>query len=121
MNRNVLKGIAISLLVAASMVFVGTIAYRAGSDDDVRVARELVVGDEGTRTVIVSDGWRGGWHGPGFGFLFFPLVVVGLILLFSSRRGGCGGPRLNRDEQWREWHRKQHADDATTGAPPGAA
>ena len=108
MNRNVLKGIAISLLVAASLVLVATVAYRAGSDDEVRVARELVVGDEGTRTVIVTDGWRGGWHGPGFGFgfLFFPLVVIGLILLFKSRRPWCG-----RDEEWREWHRKQHADD----------
>jgi hypothetical protein len=113
MNRNVLKGIAISLLVAASLVLVGTIAYRAGSDDDVRVARELVVGDEGTRTVIVSDGWRGGLHGPGFGFLFFPLVVIGLILLFSSRRDRWGrGPWQSRDEEWREWHKKQHADDA---------
>ncbi len=110
-----LKGIAISLLVAASLVLVGTVAYRAGSDNDVRVARELVVGDEGTRTVVVTDGWRGGWHGPwfGFGFLFFPLFIIGLILLFKSRRDRWGyGPWSSRDEEWREWHRRQHADDA---------
>jgi hypothetical protein len=115
MNRNALKAVAISLLVAATLVLVATIAYRAGADHDVRVARELGLGDEATRTVIVSDGWRG-WHGPwtGFGFLFVPLLVIGLILLFSSRRDRWGrGPWESRDEEWREWHRKQHADDAT--------
>ncbi len=79
--------------------------------------RELVTGDEGAGTVIVTDGWHHGWHGPGFGFLVFPLVVVGLILLFSSRRGRWGGPWRDRDEYMREWHRRAHADDATIAAP----
>ena len=120
MNRRMLTGIGVSLLVAASLVAVGAVAYRAGErDDDVRVARELVVGDEGTRTVIVSDGWRDGWHG-GPGFLFFPLLVIGLIILFSARRGRWGGPWQVRDDAWREWHRREHAAGAATSpsAPP---
>jgi len=109
MNRNWLARIGVSLLVAATLVAVAGVAYRIGDRDDVgRVARE-VVGEDGARTVIVSDGWRDGWHGPGLGGLFFPLVVVGLILLFRSRRDRWGGS--GRDEAMRDWHRRQHTPD----------
>ncbi|MGI9052967.1 MAG: hypothetical protein ACR2HQ_10005 [Ilumatobacteraceae bacterium] len=118
MNRTWMVRIGVSLLVAASLVAVAGVAYRVGDRDDVgRVAREVVVGEDGARTVIVSDGWRDGWHGPGFGFLFFPLVVVGVILLVRSRRDRWGS-WPGRDEAMRDWHRRQHTPDVP--APPSA-
>jgi hypothetical protein len=122
MNRKWITRIGISLLVAAGLVAVGGLAFRAGQrHDGVEVARDLVVGDDSARTVIVEDGWRG-WHGGGpgfgFGFLFFPLVIVGLVLLFSRRGRWSGGPWRSRDEELREWHRRAHADDTSAAPTP---
>lgn len=116
MNRTWLARIGVALLVTAALVAVAGIAYRIGDKDGLDgVGREIVVGDDGTRTVAV-DGFRDGWHGgPGFGFLLFPLVVVGLILLFRSRRPHWGtGPR--REEELRDWHRRQHVADVPVPA-----
>ena len=124
MNRRVLLGVAISLLVAASLVAVAGIAYRAGvHDDGTRAVGEIVVSEDGERTVVVTDGWRRGWPGFGFGFFFFPLLVVGLILLFGARRGGWGGSGRDRREEFREWHRRVHEEDAarSPGGPPAEA
>jgi hypothetical protein len=120
MNKKVLAGIAAGVLTTAALLAVGIGAYRAGerSDRTVEVVGEVVANGEGTsRTVLVpADGWHGGWHGPGFGFLVFPLIVVGLGLLFASRRGGWRGPSYrDRDEELSAWHRRQHAGD--TGQP----
>jgi hypothetical protein len=119
MNRKILAGIAAGLLTTAVLVSVGVGAYRAGerSDRTVEVVGEVVTDGEGTtRTVIVPSGdygWNGGRHGPGPGFLLVPLIVIGLILLFASRRGGWHGPSRyhdhhGRDDELREWHRREH-------------
>jgi hypothetical protein len=120
MNRKILAGIAAGLLTTAVLVSVGVGAYRAGERNDrtVEVVGEVVTNGEGTsRTVIVPSGdyrWDGGWHGPGPGFVLFPLVVIGLVLLFASRRGGWHGPYRHHDhhrrddDELREWHRREH-------------
>jgi hypothetical protein len=119
MNNKVLAGIAAGLLAIAALVTVGVVAYNAGerSDRTVQVVGEVATsGDTATRTVVLPDGyWHGGWRGPGFGFgfLIFPLIVIGLVLLFASRRGGWRGPR-GYDDDLQAWHRRQHADDAPT-------
>jgi hypothetical protein len=119
MNNKVLAGIAAGLLTLAALVTVGVVAYNAGerSDRTVQVVGEVATtGETATRTVVLPDGyWHGGWRGPGFGFLIFPLVVIGLVLLFASRRGGWRGPRWY-DDDLQAWHRRQHADEA---AAPG--
>lgn len=120
MRRNWMIGVAVGVLVAASLLVVGIGAYNAGQRHGETV--EVVSGTEtaGRTLVVPVDGWRDGWHGgPGPGFLVFPLVVIGLVLLFSARRrGGWGGPwRYGNDEAMREWHRRAHADDQV--APPG--
>jgi hypothetical protein len=122
MNKRILAGIAAGLLTVAVLLAVGVGAYRAGerSDTTVEVVGEVVTGTEGaTRTVLVptgATGWHGGWHGPGFGFVLFPLLVIGVVLLFASRRGGWRGPGPC-DEDLREWHRRQHGDQPA--APTG--
>ena len=111
MNRKWMTRIGVSLLVLAGLAVVAGVAFRAGQHhDDVRNA---VVGDDGVRTVVVTDGWRHGWPGFGFGFLFFPLLIVGLILLFSSRRAAWGGPWRGREEELRQWHQRAHAEEQT--------
>jgi hypothetical protein len=120
MNNKVLAGIAAGLLTLAALVTVGVVAYNAGerSDRTVRVVGEVATaGEATTRTVVLPDGyWHGGWRGPGFGFLIFPLIVIGLVLLFASRRGGWRG-RGWYDDDLGAWHRRQHADEgaAATG------
>lgn len=124
MNRKILAGIAAGLLTTATLLIVAAGAYRAGerSDRTVEMVGQAVSDGEGTtRTVLVPAGgygWHDGWHGPGFGFLFFPAIVIGLILLFSSRRGGWRGgwhgPHGYRDDELREWHRRQHGDEPAT-------
>lgn len=128
MTRNWMIGLGVSVLVAASLLAVGIGAFNAGQRDaetvQVVTAGETV-GDMAGRTMVVPvESWRGGWHGgPGFGFVLFPLIVIGLVLLFASRRRGgwCGpGPR-SADDDLREWHRRAHADDplATPGPTDG--
>jgi hypothetical protein len=122
MNRTWLARIGVALLVAAALIAVAGIAYRIGDDGQhaVEIGREVVVGDDGTRTVIV-DGWRDGWRGPGFGFLFLPLVVIGVILLFRARRDRWDGPPLRREAELRDWHRRQHVADVPAPPSPGDA
>jgi hypothetical protein len=120
MNNKVLAGIAAGLFALAALVTVGVVAYNAGerSDRTVQVVGEVATtGEATTRTVVLPDGyWHGGWRGPGFGFLIFPLILIGLVLFFASRRNGWRGPRWY-DDDLRAWHRRQHADDATAAAP----
>jgi hypothetical protein len=124
MNKKVMAGIAAGLLTVAALLTVGVVAYNAGerSDRTVEVVGEVVANGEGTqRTVLVpADGhWHGGWHGPGFGFLIFPLIVIGLVLFFASRRGGWRGPLRYSDDELRAWHRRQHGDEVSESASPG--
>ncbi len=122
MNNKVLAGVAAGLLSIAALVTVGVVAYNAGerSDRTVQVVGEVVANGEGTtRTVVLPDGyWRGGWHGPGFGFLIFPLVGIGLILLVASRRNAWRGPPRYGDDDLDAWHRRQHAGDTAGPAQP---
>jgi hypothetical protein len=127
MNKKILAGIAAGLLAVAALLTVGIVAYNAGerSDRQVEVVGEVVAnGESATRTVLVTaDGWHGGWRGPGFGFLIFPLIVLGLVLFFASRRGGWRGPRYYdgySDDELRAWHRRQHGDEVSGPATPGA-
>jgi hypothetical protein len=123
MNSKVLIGIAVGLLTTAVLVMVGAGAYRAGqrSDQTIEVVGDVVTnGEDSARTVLVPvDGWHDGWRGgPGFGFFVFPLVIIGLVLLFASRRGGpWRGPW--RDDELRDWHRRQH-DQPAPPAPPAS-
>ena len=110
-------GVAVGVLVAASLLLVGVGAYNAGQRNAETV--EVVTAGEtaGRALVVPVDTWRGGWHwGPGF--LVFPLIVIGLVLLFSARRRGgwCPPWRYGDDEALREWHRRAHADDQPRGA-----
>ena len=96
MRRNWMIGIGVSILVAASLLVVGIGAFNAGQrhGDTVRV---LATGESTGQTLVVPvDTWRGGWHGGGPGFLVFPLIVIGLILLFSARRRTAGGGGVDR-------------------------
>jgi hypothetical protein len=119
MGNKVLAGIAAGLLTIAALVTVGVVAYNAGehSDRTVQVVGEVATTGESTaRTVVLPNGyWHGGWHGPGCGFLIFPLIVIGLVLLFASRRGGWRGPRWY-DDDLQSWHRRQHADGAAAAS-----
>ena len=122
MNRKILAGIAAGLLTTATLLIVATAAYQAGERNDrtVEVVGEVAAGGEGAgRTVLVSAdgyGWHGGWHGPGPGFLLFPLIVIGLFLLLGSRRGRRWGPHHYGDDDLRDWHRRQHSDEPATPA-----
>jgi len=112
-RRRVMLGIAAGLLATATLIAVGVGSYRAGErrSDSIDVIGESV--SEGGRTIIVDgDGWR---HGPGFGFLLFPLIIGGLILLFASRRRRWDGPGWHRGRELEEWHRQAHADDPKPG------
>ena len=136
MRRNWMIGIGVSILVTAALLVVGIGAFNAGqrNGDAVRV---LTTGEPAGPTLVVPvDTWRSGWHG-GPGFLVFPLILIGLILLFAARRrsawgwgGPCGpGPGRGRgwyaddDRELQDWHRRAHAPatDAANDAPPVTA
>ena len=121
MNRTWLARIGVSLLAIAGLVVVAGVAYRIGVHDDAvpGIGREIVIGDDGTRAVVV-DGWRGRWGGgPGFGFFVFPLVIVGLVLLFRSRRDRWNGG-LRGEAELRDWHHRQHVADVPVATVPAA-
>jgi hypothetical protein len=108
MNRKIVARIAAVVSRPAALLIVGTGVYRAGQRSDRTVE---VVGEGSGRTVLVQ---ADGWDGPGPGFLLFPLIVIGLFLLFASRRGRWRGPRGYGDDDMREWHRRQHGDEPAT-------
>ena len=120
MNRKWLVGIGAGVLVAAALILVGAGAYRAGERNatDVEVVGEVVRDGESTVRAIVVDG--DGWHrGPGFfpGFLVFPLIVLGIVLLVASRRRTWCGPRHYAAEaELADWHRRAHGEVPPT--PP---
>ena len=123
MNRTWLARIGVSLLAIAALVVVAGVAYRIGVNDDgvPGIGREVVIDDDGTRAVVVA-GWHGRWGGGpgfGFGFLVVPLVIVGLVLLFRSRRDRWyGGPR--GEAELRDWHHRQHVADVPVATVPAA-
>jgi hypothetical protein len=124
MNRKWLAGIGAGVLVAAALVIVGIGAYRAGERNatDIEIAGEVLgEGESATRAIIVhDDSWH---HGPGFfpGFFVFPLVIIGIVLLFAWGRRAWYGPRhYDTDAELTEWHRRAHGD-APPPPTPGAS
>ncbi|MDQ3738329.1 MAG: hypothetical protein M3337_04085 [Actinomycetota bacterium] len=114
MNKKVLTGIAAGLLTTAAFLIVGIGAYRAGqrSDRTVEVVGELATNGEGSGGTLLVQ--TDSWHGPGPGFLLFPLIVIGVLVLFASRRRGWHGPHRYGDEELHQWHRRQHGDEPAT-------
>jgi hypothetical protein len=125
MNRPLL-GIGIGLvavgLVAGALVF----AFRDDWRDDDRAVEYTVTNAQGepTGNVVVVDGdrWRGG---PGF-FPFFPLIVVGGVLIVIGAVSRRGGPWQGGRRDFETWHRETHWNWGSTGpkdppAPGGAA
>jgi hypothetical protein len=137
MNRRIWTGVFAGVLAASVLLSVGLGAYRAGQHHEV-VTR--VAGDGEVVRVVDGDGWR---HGPGPGFLLFPLVGIGLIVLLVGRHRGahgyggygggwCGpgpgagwGPesREARESRIEDWHRRAHGESpaAPPAAPPAAS
>ncbi len=123
MGRSGFLGILFLGLVA---LVAGVVGYQAG------LASNAVAGGA---TVVVTGGF------PGIGFLFFLLFFGFLFFAFAGRRrggwghgyggsawpgrvgpGGPGGPTDPSDprRQWAaELHRSLHAEDASSGPPPG--
>ena len=121
MSRNWLIGVGVGLLATAALVTVGVTAYELGERETEQV---IVTGTEsvGGRIIVDNDGWR---HGPGPGFLILPLVIVGAILLLSSRRrhGWCG-PGYRRgpwdDQRFRDdWERRPDRPVDAPATPSG--
>jgi len=120
MSKKWMTAIGASLLVTAALIIVGIGAYRAGERDgtDVEVVGEVIrEGELAGRTVVVdADRWDGHW---GFfpGFFVFPLVVIGLVLLFAQRRRSWCGPRHYSDDRLADWHRRAHEESPPTPPP----
>ena len=114
MRRAWMVGVAVVAVLAG--VAIGVASYHAG------VNHGLTEAGRATQVIRVED--RGGFFP--FGFLLFPLFVIGTILLvrglFWRRRwGGRGwdhrGPgAMGRGEMFEDWHRRQH-DEATAAGP----
>lgn len=123
MNRKWMAGIAAGLLGSAALIGVGVGAYQAGERNatDVEIVGEVIgEGDSAGRTIVVDDD---GWHRDrGFfpGFLVFPLVVGGLVLLFASRRRHWHGPGRYSETELEEWHRRAHGGDPGTDRRSGS-
>lgn len=115
--RRIWTGIAAGVLTVAVLGGVAAGAYRAGerSDRTIEVIERSATEGDVARTVVVDGPWR---DGPGPGIIIFPLLVIGLIALFASRRGpGRGwGPRPMGMEPggFDDWHRHAHV---AAGAP----
>jgi hypothetical protein len=130
MNKKWLTGIAAGILVTAALIAVGVGAYNAGERNatDVQVVGEVVGEDDSAVRTIVVDGHGWGWGrgGPGFfpGFVVFPLIVIGIVLLVGSRRRRWYGPpwRYDADPELDAWHRRAHGesppDPPVPPAPP---
>ena len=133
MNRRILTGVLAGVLAAGVLLSVGLGAYRAGQSDE---AVTRVAGDG--EVVRVFDG-RGYHHGPGPGFILFPLLGIGLFVLLAGRgrrghgSGWCGpgpgagwGPESRMPEsrmpesQMEDWHRRAHGDESAATAPPAS-
>jgi hypothetical protein len=126
--------IGIVLVAFAAIAGVITLVVRHNRDDGHTVAYHVThtgTASDGSSDIVVvrdGDGWRGG---RGF-FPFFPLLVLGGVLvtvglLTRGKRhrwadahfggpggmggpGGFGGPRF-RDRAFEEWHRAAHRED----------
>jgi hypothetical protein len=133
-----------ALLVVLAAVGIGIGAYQAGEAHGA--AQEVAATAEGAEVVHVVDGGGYRWGHAGFfpvGFLLFPLLVIGTVLLVRAASWRGGGPWLGgwgpggfgpdaprgpgfgpgAREEWvaraEDWHRSLHerGESATTDAP----
>ena len=111
MNRRIILGILLTLVLVAGAVAVGAYAYNAGVAQGLVQSGQLVAPEAGAGPYP----YYGGpffWHRPfgfGFGFLgcLFPLLFFFLIFaLFKGLFWGWRGP--NGAGRYEEWHRKAH-------------
>jgi len=106
------------LVAIAAGVLIGVASYHAGVTNGVDQV------SHGGRVVQVvrPD------YGPGFGFLLFPLFVIGTILLvrglFWHRHWGGhdwdhhGSGYTRQSEMFEDWHRRQHEGSSAPAAGP---
>jgi hypothetical protein len=127
-NRRTLPLVLFGLVLLAAVLVIGATAYNYGVAQGVAHATQISSGGAEVQPWVGPHAWYGGplgWAPWGFGFAFFGLLrlvlVVGLIVLFirwitRSRRG----------ERWRSWsendrqtfeeqHRRAHQEPGTTG------
>jgi hypothetical protein len=126
--------IVAAILGVLLLVGVGVAAYNAGVGAG---ARPAVESGHVVQVVGPGYGWHGGWFFP-FGFLFFPLFIIGIVLLVRFAIGGprgwgrgygWGGPhgpwsdegRARFEDRFDEWHRRQHEQGSTSPDPGGGA
>jgi hypothetical protein len=136
--------IAVVILLILAGIGIGVGAYNAGVDDGIRQGLEEA--GRGTDVVRVIDPRHGYGHRGflPFGFLLFPLFLIGIVLLLKAafwRRqwygpwgpGGFGwGPGHHGPEggppghagraMFEEWHRREHerpSEQPGGGGEPG--
>jgi hypothetical protein len=121
-------GIVAAILGVLLVVAIAAGAYHAGAD--VRPV-------DGGQVVAVGPGWHGAWFFP-FGFLFFLLTIVAIVMLVRFAIGGprwwhgsgygpwMHGPwgddaRAHMEQRFDEWHRRQHEQGSTSPDPGGGS
>jgi hypothetical protein len=127
-------GVLAAVIGVLLIVAVAVGAYHAGVDSGITRGA-----DAGHVVEVVGPGY-GYWHGGffPFGLLFFPLVVVGIVLLARFALGGPRGwghgwdhghgphgpwpdERARFEERFGEWHRRQHEQGDASPDPGGGA
>lgn len=141
MNRRVVSGILITLLVVGALAAVGLYAYSWGVAQGAMQNTQIVVPEGGAVTAPVYP-WAGGpfyHYGPGYGrwgMGFGPLgclfPLLGFLLFFALLRGlfwgwgrrGWGGHHRggwgnggNPPPMFEEWHRRAHGETPPAEAP----
>jgi hypothetical protein len=135
MNRRIVFGVLLVLLLIAGAVSLGVYAYNAGVAQGLAESGKLaaLTPEEGAR---LSPYFYGGpfWHPRPFGFGFFgcfgPLFFI--LLIFLLVRGLVWGGPWGRGHGWRhgpwdrgvppmfdEWHRQAHSQ-GTEQTPPSS-
>lgn len=120
MNRPLLL-IGIALVAIGLTAGIFAVAFRDEWKDDDNTVEYRVLNADGQETgsvVVLEDGWR---RGPGF-FPFFPLIVIGgvLIAIAFFARGHGDHWRARRD--FEDWHRETHWNWGSNGPkdPPAS-
>lgn len=135
MNRKIVFGILLALLLITGVVSMGVYAYNAGvAQGLVESAKLTDLPPEAAARVYPYYGGPFGFHRPfGFGFLgcFGPLFFI--LLLFLLFRGLMWGGPWGRGHGWKygpwekgvppmfeEWHRQAHSQGGES-TPPQAS